>query len=85
MSLRTSLLEVASVEEFEEQFVPKDCGVWSKHYKPDTVLRPGRASRAEKKYRGNSSIPPRKDHKGKGKTLRDHRRVWHEFADLSFV
>jgi len=70
------------LEEFEDQFIPEDVGVWSKHYKPDTVLRPGRSARAEKKFCGNSSMAPRKDHKGKGKTLRDHRNSSSVFREL---
>lgn len=46
---------------------------FSKYGKPDTVCRPGRLNRGELRYRGNSSMAPRKDHKGKGLTLRDHR------------
>jgi hypothetical protein len=57
----------------EDDFTPKPVCNYSKHYKPDTVLRAGRSDRAEKKYVGNSSMAPRKDHKGKGKTLRGHR------------
>lgn len=40
----------------------------SKHHKREFNGRPGRLYRAEKRYR------KQKDHHGKGKTLRDHRR-----------
>ena len=57
----------------EYEFQVKPVSNWCKYHKPDTVGRPGRLVRGELKYRGNSSMAPRKDHKGKGKTLRDHR------------
>lgn len=41
---------------------------------PAPVGRPGRNAKAETKYIGNSSMAPRKDHKGKGITLRDKRK-----------
>lgn len=44
------------------------------YHKPDVVGRPGRADRAYFRYVGNSSIAPRKDHAGKRKTLRTHRK-----------
>ena len=47
----------------------------SKHHKKETVGRPGRLYKAEKQYCGNSSMAPRKDHDGKGPTLRSHRGV----------
>ncbi len=41
----------------------------SKHHKREINGRVGRLHRAERKYRKS------KTHKGKGKTLRDHRRA----------
>lgn len=41
---------------------------FSKYHKPDDVGRIGRLYRGERKY-----LNGKKDHKGKGKTLRDHR------------
>lgn len=62
------------VEHGYEEPEPKRIANFCKYCKPDEVGRPGRLYRGELKYRGNSSIPPRKDHKGKGKTLRSHRK-----------
>ena len=64
------MLDNLPYEEPEKLPVSNNC----KHHKPDVVGRPGRLNRAEKKYTGNSSMAPRKDHKGKGKTLRDKRK-----------
>jgi hypothetical protein len=47
---------------------------WCKYGKPDIVGRPGRLVRGELGYIGNSSMAPRKDHRGKRKTLRTHRK-----------
>lgn len=47
--------------------------IGSKHHRKETVGRPGRCDQAEMRYRGNSSMAPRKCHDGKGKTLRDKR------------
>lgn len=60
--------------DLEEKYIPKGVGNYSKYHRKDDVLRPGRLDRGETKYIGNSSMPPRKDHPGKGKTLRTHRK-----------
>lgn len=59
--------------EDEDSYLPKSISNYSKYNRPDTVLRPGRLNRGEKKFRGNSSMAPRKDHTSKAGTLRAHR------------
>lgn len=61
-------------DDYEEEFKPTPIGNHTKWSRKEEIHRPGRSQKAELKYRGSSSIPPRKDHKGKGKTLRDKRK-----------
>lgn len=52
----------------DEDYIPKEISNYSKYRKRDDVARPGRLHRGEKNYRNG------KTHRGKGKTLRSHRR-----------
>lgn len=62
-----------AVDEEDSYLQKKPVGNYSKYHRPDTVLRPGRLNRGEKKFVGNSSMAPRKDHTSKAGTVRAHR------------
>lgn len=59
--------------DYELDYSPRRIANFSKYHRPDTVLRPGRLYRGEKKFVGNSSMTQRKDHTSKALTLRGHR------------
>lgn len=73
------------MEEYEERFQKKPVANYAKHHKPDEINRPGRSDKAELKYRGNSSMAPRKEHRGKGKTLRSHRRYSLKYLSQEYI
>lgn len=57
----------------DDPFVPKPVSNFCKYHKKDTVGRPGRLVRGECKYRGTSSMAPRKTVKRKVAALSKHR------------
>jgi len=67
--MQTDLIE----DELDKKYEPRPVSNFCKYHRKDTVCRKGRLYRGEFHYIGNSSVAPRKDHKGKGPTLRDKR------------